>query len=47
MLLQKSGALDRAMAVFNEIVRNCERRGRPYQRAEKPWYETARRMQAG
>jgi len=45
LLLQKSGAIDRAISVFREIVRNVERRGAGYRRSESPWYETARRMQ--
>jgi len=45
LLLQKSGAIDHAMAVFQELVRNVERRGPTYRRSEKPWYETALRMQ--
>jgi hypothetical protein len=46
LLLQKSGAIDRALAVFQEIVRNVDRRGGAYRNSERPWYETARRMQA-
>ncbi len=46
LLLQKTGAMDQAIAAFAEIVRNVERRGRTYRATERPWYETARRMQA-
>jgi hypothetical protein len=45
LLLQKNGSIDRAISLFSEIVKNVERRGKAYKRTEKPWFETASRMQ--
>lgn len=44
LLLQKTGAIDAAMAQFRAVVSSVNRRNRQYRRAQAIWFESARRM---
>ena len=43
LLLQKSGRVVEAKALFRQVVRSVERGSKLYYRAERDWYEIARR----
>jgi hypothetical protein len=43
LLLQKTGRVAEARAIFQQVVRSVERASRLYWRAEREWYEVARR----
>lgn len=45
-LLAKTGAEDAAQAQYREVVRRVELQGGAYRRAQRPWYDTARRAGA-
>ena len=47
LLLQKTGRVAEARALFEQVVRSVERAGKVYYRAERDWYEVARRNLAG
>ena len=47
LLLQKTGRVAEARALFEQVVRSVERAGKLYWRAERDWYEVARRNLAG
>jgi hypothetical protein len=43
LLLQRTGAEQRARAIFAEIRKSVERSPSFYRRAQREWYEIARR----
>lgn len=45
-LLAQSGADAAAQAQYREVIRRVELQGGVYRRAQRPWYETARRAVA-
>ena len=45
-LLAKTGAEDGALAQYREVVRRVELQGGAYRRAQRPWYDAARRALA-
>jgi len=47
LLLQKTGRVAEARALFEQVVRTVERASKLYYRAERDWYEVARRNLAG
>jgi hypothetical protein len=47
LLLQKTGRIAEARALFQEVVRSVERAGKLYYRTERDWYEVARRNLTG
>ena len=47
LLLQKIGRVAEARAVFQQVVRSVERASKLYYRAERDWYEVARRNLTG
>jgi hypothetical protein len=47
LLLQKTGRVAEARALFQDVVRAVERASRIYRRTERDWYEVARRNLAG
>jgi len=47
LLLQKTGRVAEARALFEQVVRSVERASKVYYRAERDWYEVARRNLAG
>jgi hypothetical protein len=47
LLLQKLGRVAEATTLFKQVVRSVERASKLYYRAERDWYEVARRNLAG
>ena len=47
LLLQKSGRVVEARTLFEQVVRSVERASKLYWRAERDWYEVARRNLGG
>jgi hypothetical protein len=47
LLLQKTGRVAEARALFEDVVRSVERASRIYRRTERDWYEVARRNLTG
>jgi hypothetical protein len=47
LLLQKSGRVAEARTLFEQVVRSVERASKLYWRAERDWYEVARRNLVG
>jgi hypothetical protein len=47
LLLQKSGRVAEARALFQQVVRSVERARKLYHRSERDWYEVARRNLTG
>jgi hypothetical protein len=47
LLLQKTGRVAEAKALFREVVRSVERASKLYYRTERDWYEVARRNLTG
>jgi hypothetical protein len=47
LLLQKAGRVAEAKALFEDVVRSVERASKIYRRAERDWYEVARRNLSG
>jgi hypothetical protein len=47
LLLQKAGRVAEARVLFQQVVRSVERASKLYYRAERDWYEVARRNLAG
>jgi hypothetical protein len=47
LLLQKTGRVAEARAMFQDVVRAVERAGKLYYRTERDWYEVARRNLTG
>jgi hypothetical protein len=47
LLLQKLGRISEARTLFEQVVRSVERASRLYYRAERDWYEVARRNLTG
>jgi hypothetical protein len=47
LLLQKTGRVAEARTLFQQVVRSVERANKLYYRAERDWYEVARRNLAG
>jgi hypothetical protein len=47
LLLQKTGRVAEARALFEEVVRSVERASKIYRRSERDWYEVARRNLTG
>jgi hypothetical protein len=47
LLLQKTGRVAEARALFQEVVRSVERASKLYYRTERDWYQVARRNLAG
>lgn len=47
LLLQKTGRVAEARALFQEVVRSVERAGKSYYRTERDWYEVARHNLTG
>jgi hypothetical protein len=43
LLLQKTGRVAEARAMFEDVVRSVDRASKIYRRAERDWYEVARR----
>jgi hypothetical protein len=47
LLLQKTGRVAEARSLFQQVVRSVERASKLYYRAERDWYEVARRNLTG
>jgi hypothetical protein len=47
LLLQKAGRVAEAKVLFQQVVRSVERATKLYYRAERDWYEVARRNLTG
>ena len=43
LLLQKTGQVAEARAVFGEVVRSIDKASKTYFRSQRDWYEVARR----
>lgn len=47
LLLHKAGQVDEAKAIFTDVVRRIDKASKVYFRAQRDWYEVARRNLAG